>query len=222
MQADVQQALNTAQTATTTTQALIGAADPSAHLTAHLKNYPSVQGLMKQAVTQVPLLMDAVAELQKAIKPSVLVDAAQAADQGKTVQPTSLGSPIDLATLKSATAKLAKGVNFADLVKNLEAVAMDTQLIADVNARYKAQGVPVDVAAVRGALSSVSPDTIPVLQQLSMVSQTLKREQASTPQEVHDALTHSESEINNALATTKTQLGAILGLLDSFLAKAFA
>lgn len=222
MQGDVQQALNSMQSAVATARAHVGLGDPSAHLAAQLKAYPSVQGLMKQAVTQVPLLLDAVAELQKAIKQPVIVNAAAAAPQGKTVQSAQVESPIDLPTLKSATAKLKTGADFAALVKQLDAVANDATLIADINARYKAQGITVDIASVRGALKTVSPDTIPVIQQLRQVSQILQRDQASTPQEVHDTLAHSEAEINNTLATTKTQVGTILNLLDSFLARAFA
>jgi hypothetical protein len=216
--AEVSDALSHSSSAFSQAKTHAQAADTSGQIQDKLKQYPSVQNLMKSAAACVPPIVDAVEQLHKALDETALESIAQAGQAGDKAKVASAGAPVSLRDLQSATSKLKKATDLSDLTAKVDAVMHDANIASAAKSWANSQSDKPDVGAIRGAIKSVNVDSIDLINQIEHAATSVQQAGHSMPADTQAVASHIQTELREINAGLKRDTAKLVQSCDHFLA----
>lgn len=217
MQQAVDQGLQHAQGAVATAKAHLAVADPGDHLLEELKAHPALRGVVDSAIAHAAGLVEAIGEINSAIRGNAL---ANAASEGANA--ASVGSPVDAAALRAAAGKLRRNADISGLVDAFDKALNDSSFVDRVRSDAGRQEGELDLKSVRGALQQVDVRHVGVVREIESVVGALKaKEDHAGASDTADAVAHAASELSAVADDLRPQVKRLVKVFDDFLVKAF-
>lgn len=181
-----------------------------------LQNLPGLKEIVPQLVEAAQTISEAAGDAASSIDLAVAVSTAKAADSGA---PTGSSPPFDPHVLQAAIARLGSALEVGPLIDKIEAFLNDPANQAMVRKAVEDKGMKaeeLDREGLRGALQSISPDTIPVYGQIrAMMANIHDHEALADSPDVKAALVQADADLERIYEKATQQIFRLMKVIHA-------